>query len=217
MYEGEISFESLEKYRSIPKGILNLNGKYIYIDLFYKILDEYIAKGINSIKPPYPVSDKKCASGWIWAPYSAQRYLEKVQFTYGLALDEYMSIVETVFPTLKDCLRIAQLSPCQLVGKLEFHGDEKNYYDAPGLTWYLEALPYNESNRVDIQFKKAPISDLDLLTSLHEKNSNLRPEFMFHSLSTITNQTLRIICSTPVTDLVYAWLESELKTIGWLK
>lgn len=217
LYEGEISFESLEKYRRIPKGILDLNGKYIYIDSFYKILDKYIAKGINSIKPPYPVSDKKCTSGWIWAPYSAQRYLEKVQFTYGVALDEYMSIVETAFPTLKDCLQIAQLSPCQLVGKLEFHEDGKNYSDAPGLTWYLEALPYDESNRVDIQFKKAPISDLDLLTSLHKKNSNLRSEFMFHSLSSITNQTLRIICSTPVTDLVYNWLESELKTIGWLK
>lgn len=217
LYEGEISIESVEKYRSVPKGILNLDGKNIYTDLFYKILDKYIAKGINSIKPPYPISDKKCAPGWIWEPYSAQKYLEKVQFTYSSALDEYMSIVETAFPTLKSCLKIAQLSPCQLVGKLEFHEDGKNYSDAPGLTWYLEALPYDESNRVDIQFKEAPISNLDLLRSLHEKNSNFRPEFMFHSLSTITDQILRIIRSTPVTDLVYDWLESELKTIGWLK
>lgn len=184
--------------------------------MFYKILDEYIAKGIKSVKPPYPVSDKKCASGWIWLSYSTQRYLEKVQFTYGSALDEYMSIVKTVFPTLKDCLLISQLSPCQLVGKLKFHEGGKSYSDIPGLTWYLEALPYDESNRVDIQLKEAPINNLDLLTSLHEKNSNLRPEFMFHSLSTITDQILSIICSTPVTDLVYSWLESELKTIGWL-
>ena len=216
LYEGEISLESLEKYRSISSEILNLNGKYIYTDLFYKILDEYIAKGIKSVKPPYPVSDKKCASGWIWLSYSTQRYLEKVQFTYGSALDEYMSIVKTVFPTLKDCLLISQLSPCQLVGKLKFHEGGKSYSDIPGLTWYLEALPYDESNRVDIQLKEAPINNLDLLTSLHEKNSNLRPEFMFHSLSTIKDQILRIICSTPVTDLVYSWLESELKTIGWL-
>lgn len=218
LYEGEISFESVEKYRDFSGESLILNGKHINTDLFYKIVDEYKAEGITSITPPYPVSDKKHASsGWIWEPYSAQRYLEKVQFTYGSALEEYMSIVEAVFPALKDSLGIAQLSPCQLVGSLKFHENRNSFSDAPGLIWYLEALPYHESNRVDIRFKEVSVNNQGFLLSLHEKNSSRRPEFRFHSLSTITDQLLSIICSTPVTDLVYDWLESELKTIGWLE
>lgn len=217
LYEDEISFDAVEKYRNSPGKSFILNGKRIHTDLFYKIVDECKAEGITSIAPPYPVSDKKHApGGWIWESYSAQRYLEKTQFTYGSALDEYMLMVETFFPTLKDCLRIAQLSPCQLVGSLEFHEDGRTYSGSPKLTWYLEALPYGESNRVDIRFKEASISSWDLFPALHENNSSRRPEFRFHSLASITNQVLSIICSTPVTDLVYDWLESELKTIGWL-
>ena len=227
LYEGEIHFETLNQYRSIDcnyhtnKTIKALastfNKMNVNTKLFYEMIDKNISEGIYSIIPPYPVSDKKPPSGsWIWQYYSAERYLEKVKFVYSSALTEYNSIVETAFPVLKDCLKLTQLMPCKLVGKLSFHEDSESYSDSPHLILYFEALPYNEFSKVDIQIKESTTNNIELLSQIRKKNMNLRPEFILHSIATIKLQGLDIITSTPVTDLVYEWLESELKTLGWI-
>lgn len=106
--------------------------------------------------------------------------------------------------------------PCKLVGKLSFHEDSESYSDSPHLILYFEALPYNEFSKVDIQIKESTTNNIELLSQIRKKNMNLRPEFILHSIATIKLQGLDIITSTPVTDLVYEWLESELKTLGWI-
>lgn len=146
--------------------------------------------------------------------YSTERYLEKIQFIYNSALTEYSTLVDAIFSSLKKGFRISRLSPCKLVGKLMF---EENSECTPFLTWYFEALPSSEQNSTDIQLTKTPVNPYTLLESIAKNNSILRPELVGSNIASVTSQPLYGLSTTPVTDVVYKWLDSELTAIGWLK
>ena len=56
-----------------------------------------------------------------------------------------------------------------------------------------------------------------LLKSIAKNNSILRPELVGSNIASVTSQPLYGLSTTPVTDVVYKWLDSELTAIGWLK
>lgn len=213
-YVGELSFESCEKYRHYIGKPLQIETVFVQTDLFFKIIDEHLSSGISKISPPFPVSDRAQASGGDWMAYSTERYLEKIQFIYNSALTEYSTLVDAIFSSFKKGFRISQLSPCRLVGKLMF---EENSEYAPSLTWYLEALPHSEQNSTDIQLTKTSVNPYTLLESIARNNSVLRPELVGSNIASVTSQLLYGLSTTPVTDVVYKWLNSELTAIGWLK
>lgn len=213
-YEGEISLESCEKYRRYIGKPLQIETVPVQTDLFFKIVDEHLSNGILKISPPFPLSDRPQVPGGDWTAYSRERYLEKIQFIYSSAFTEYSILVDAIFSSFKKGLSISQLSPCILIGKLKF---EENSEHAPSFTWYFKALPHNNQNSTDIQLTEASVSLLTLINPLVEHNSSLRPELVGSDITSITNQTLYALSATPVTDIVYKWLNSELTAIGWLK
>lgn len=213
-YEGELSLDACEEYRSYIGKSLQIETVSVQTDLFFKVVDDHLSKGISKISPPFPVSDRPQASGWDWMAYSTERYLERIQFTYSSALTEYSILVDTIFSSFKKGFRISQLSPYKLVGKLKF---EEKSERTPSLTWYFEALPCNEQNSTDIQLTKTSVDPYTLLESLAKNNSALRPELVGSDIASITTQILYGLSATPVTDVVYKWLDSELIAIGWLK
>ncbi|MCM1233318.1 MAG: hypothetical protein NC489_24635 [Ruminococcus flavefaciens] len=213
-YEGELSLEPCEKYRRHIGKSLQIETVSVQTNLFFKTVDEHRSRGIFKILPPSPVSDRPQAPGGDWMAYSTGRYLEKIRFIYHSALTEYFILVDTIFSSFKKGFRISQLSPCKLVGKLEF---EEKSERAPSITWYFEALPRNEQNSIDIQLTKTSVNPYALLESLAKNNSTLRPELVGSDIANITRQILYGLSATPVTDVIYKWLASELATIGWLK
>lgn len=216
LYEGKIDLSAFEKYRQHIGHRWLANGKEIPTNFLFYLIDKHVASGHTSIAAPYPTSDRQNESGWVWSGYSAERFLEKVQFVYSSAIDEYMKIVNSIFVKLQNSLWTAMLSPCKLVGKLKFPEVSITFADSPQLTWYIEALPESEETRVDIQLGEVQSSHLDLLNSLFQNNSRLRPDIENKGIAHITSGYVDICKSTPVTNVVFSWIENELKDIGWI-
>ena len=189
LYEGNIEFSSLEKYRKYIGCNWTLNGHMIQTDLFFSILDRWISEGRLSIEPPYPVSDKEPSesSGWIWSDYSSERYLEKVQFVYATGLSEYFQIVQTVFSPLSQGMRKYQLMPCSLIGGLKFDPQSST---PPSLTWYIQALPNEEKSYTDIQLREIPFHYSVRSASVRKVNESLRTELRGRSSYQITQQSV---------------------------
>ena len=68
-------------------------------------------------------------------------------------------------------------------------------------------------NKLDKTFDRLIV--LIIGTKLHY--SILRPELVGSNIASVTSQPLYGLSTTPVTDVVYKWLDSELTAIGWLK
>lgn len=208
LYEGKLDLTSFEKYRQyIGHGwITNIQADYLF-----DIIDKEIATGYTTITAPYPTADKPIESGYVWSCYSAERFLEKTQFVYGSAIDEYMKLMNSVFSKFQGSLRTAILSPCMIVGKLKFSEN-----GAPVLTWYIKALPESEQSCVDIQLGEISIND-NLWDSLLRNNMALRPDADDRGIMLIASGYVDICNSTPVTNLLFSWLKDELKAIGWIE
>lgn len=215
-YEGKINLACFAPYDG-RHGTLLTGGTEFSIDRINEIVDEYKHNGITEIGPPYPLPDKRCHTGMIWKQYTKKRCLEKIRFVYQAALRVYMDLMDTVFVAFRDDLCIAQLYPCKLVGGLQFPGSKTAVDFGPSLTHYWEALPYGEEGYVDIQIRKIPFSDPEFFHRIGQNNANLRPEFRIQPATTMTSGWLDILDPTPVTDMVFSWLNTELKELGWIQ
>lgn len=221
LWEDAIDFDCLEQYRKYASQIPSINGKWIPIDAFFCEVDKLKGQGFTRLEPPYPIADKeRTRQGWIWRDYSANRYLQKARFTCETALNEYMDLANSIFLALKDSLYLAKLYPCRLVGGLEFNGGTETgdwIKDTPQMTWYWEAVQSIEEAGVDIELKKIPFCDNNLLEMLDMHNKRIRPELGEEAGVCMTSgEFTGIISATPVTDMVYKWLKDELKAGGWI-
>lgn len=199
LYEGKLDLTTFEKYRKYIGHRWQVNGKKVQTDYLSYLIDGHVASGHTTIVAPYPTSNKPNKSGWVWSGYSAEHFLEKVQYVYNSAIYEYMKIVNSIFKKFRSSLRIAVLSPCVIIGILRFLEDGATFEDSPELTWYIKALPEDEQNCVDIQLGEIELN-LDLLNSLHRNNMMLRPEAEDGRITHITSEYVDICKSTPVTD-----------------
>ncbi len=215
-YEEKLDLTQFEQYRQFIGHIWIINGKEVSADFLFDLLDKRIEAGNTTIAAPYPTSDKPATSGLVWSGYSAQRLLEKVQFVYGSAIDEYMRMVDSAFISLQNSLRTAILFPFKLVGKLKFSKDSATWANSPQLAWYIEALPKSERTCVDIQLVETQLNPFNIFNSLFQNNLRLRPDAEIEDLAHIDWGHVDIFKSTPVTNIVFSWLENELKSIGWI-
>lgn len=223
-YEKPIPFSSFEEFRDTQKLRNTISDRLINYELFFEEIETLKSQGKTQLNPPFPVSDKSPLTypHWNWEQYSSQKYLEKLIFVYSNALNEYKKLVELFFSTMRSSLGTFRLMPCKVVGglvfpdssRLESHTPETAVF--PKLTWYFEALSPNSKNTTDIQLKEIPFYDSSFLTYLSTHNYSNRPNLPFFNYDRITFTTPEIICSTPVTNIVYDWLATDLKAIGWI-
>ncbi len=68
-----------------------------------------------------------------------------------------------------------------------------------------------------IQFGVIQLDLSDLFNSLLRNNLRLRPDAEGKRIAHITSGYVDICESTPVTNVVFSWIERELKDIGWIK
>ena len=76
----------------------------------------------------------------------------------------------------------------------------------------------DKQNRVSITLNEPEqwVHDADALHRILENDTTNRPlvhEWLFPSLH---SQTLRCFEATPITDVVFQWIEDDLKSIGWM-
>lgn len=223
-YEKPIPFSSFREFRDTRELQGAMPKRSIDYELFFKEIENLEAQGQTQLNPPFPVSDKSPLAypHWTWEQYSSQKYLEKLNFVYFNALNEYEQLVDLFFSTMKNTLGTYRLMPCKVVGGLVFPDSSELNSHTPEtatflkLTWYFEALSPDSKNATDIQIKEIPFYDDSFLSFLSTHNYSQRPNLPFFSYDRITFTTPEILCSTPVTNIVYDWLANDLKAIGWI-
>jgi len=221
LFDDIIDISEIEEYRKYSYATnLNVNNILINIKYYFSEIDKLIDKGQTFISAPWPKHDISCreSGGWIWDSYSDQRILEKTIFIYDNAFKEYLRVVEEWFPLIKENLSLYNLLPVKFNGDIHI-SRENTYCGGPSMEWYYEILPKGESSYVN--FKLVDILDREKATL--EEYSQIRRELRvkrreksewIHFSS--GEGVLEIFGYNPITNLVFEWLESDLKKIGWV-
>ncbi len=167
---------------------------------------------------PYITADQKNNSKWIIGTYSKEQLLRRMQDTYSKALCTYKTFVETFLNSLKSQLSTYLILPCEFVGILQYICDENEKLTSyPRFSWYMKPLPISEPNQINICCKDedeiwnntAICDDLIMAQKTLRKDGNIFINNKIH------NSDVKL-SETPVTDIIYEWLENDLEEIGWL-
>ena len=162
---------------------------------------------------------------WDSDPTKIDSLQKRVEEIYKAALDEYQNLSKKWFENLLSGMQIAGMLPARLVGIFTPPMLPDNPYgSSPVFDWFLEPLPENSENIVDIEFneniknhpyktycKQSNIISNQLRKLRPNKSTWLRcnPHGSYLDISLFRSDA-------PVTFLVYSWLEEDLRSIGWL-
>ncbi|MCM1981980.1 MULTISPECIES: SMEK domain-containing protein [Cyanophyceae] len=156
----------------------------------------------------------------LWELYSPQRLQERIQMGYQAALDIYQQIVETWFLELKPGFQIAATLPARLVGYLSpLPGD--NGWDTeepPQFHWFLEALPKEKANTVEINAQEGPFRDVqrERIDRVQKRIGILRPEsavwIRYPPMGGGLSEEY-FFGHSSATSLAYSWLRQDLKKV----
>ena len=162
---------------------------------------------------------------WDSDPDKINKLKKRVEEIYKAALDEYQNLSKMWFENLLSGMQIAGMLPAKLVGVFTPPMLPDNPFgSSPVFCWYLEPLPENSQNIVEIEFNE------DVKNNPYEtycKQSNiiadqlrkLRPNASAWLSCNPHGSYLDISffrSDAPVTVLVYSWLKKDLHSIGWI-
>lgn len=165
---------------------------------------------------PYITSDQKNTSQWTIGIYSKNQLIKRIQDTYFKALCTYKTFVETYLNPLKNQLSTYLILPCEFVGILQYIYDENGKLTSyPRFSWYMRPLPASEQNQISIRCTDADENSLDIYNDLFATQEMLHNDDNVYFTNNIHSANINL-SETPVTDIIYKWLEDDLKEIGWL-
>ena len=180
---------------------------------------EYLWKNKKTKIAPYITSDQNNTSKWMIGAYSKEQLLKRIQDTYFQALCIYKTFVETFFNPLKNQLSTYLILPCEFVGNLQYICDENNnLLSHPGFSWYMKPLPISEQNQIRICCKDEDEiwnNSTEICENLIMAQKTLRKYDIIFITNNIHSGDINL-SETPVTDIIYEWLEDDFKEIGWL-
>jgi hypothetical protein len=204
-----------------PNSLIQLDNRWAYADQLVARADELLTAGTSVLLPPWPSSDLDIRGGWIWNPYSDQRQLERVRAVYTAAISAYLAIVDRWFVGLRSRMLTAAFLPARFVG--EFHANRgKDWSHQPMLNWHWEPLPADSQSLVAISVRPEKTEQKDYADVLDEYDAahlrllQLRPEASAWISTTYTWGAADVFHATPVAEISYKWIESDLKRINWL-
>lgn len=153
----------------------------------------------------------------LWELYSPQCLQVRIQMVYKAALDIYQQTVETWFPKLKPGLQIAATLPARLVGHLSplLRENAMGTNEPPWFDWFLEPLPKDQTNAVDVC-----ISEDDIYDSKSQQINRARQQLALLRLEAVWirypphGRNLskdHFFGHSPATTLAYSWLYRDLK------
>lgn len=193
------------------------NKKWILNDSILQ--QEDLWKKKKTAIPPYITSDLKNTSKWMIGIYSKNQLLKRIQDSYFKALCTYKPFVETFLNPLKNQLSTYLILPCEFIGILQYICNENgNLTSYPGFSWYMKPLPISVQNQISICCKEEDEiwkNSTDICNDLIAIQKKLRIDDNIFIINKIFSGHIHL-SETPVTDIIYEWLEDDLKEIGWL-
>lgn len=127
--------------------------------------------------------------------------------------------METFLNPLKTHLSTYLILPCEFVGNLQYICDEnENLTSYPRFSWYMKPLPISKQNRISICCKDEDEiwnNSADICDDLVMAQKTLRKDDRIFITNHIHSGAINL-SETPVTDIIYEWLEDDLKKSGWL-
>ena len=213
LYHEEIQLQELEKFRPYNDGYLSYKGRSVDIKQLFNHIDSLTQNGTNVIRPPFPVADQEYTYN-IWSCYSKERLLELTRHVYSNAMECYLILSEMVFAPFKDWMHIATTFPNKCIGNINWVESGISGMQ-PIMQWYLEVLPLGSTSQIDIEYREDRTDSEDVFRKIKDSYIQNRADLTFRH-AFIDSSVLRLNESTPVTTVVYKWLENDLKKIGWL-
>lgn len=218
LFYDEILIGDLMRFCPEPSIIKLMNNKD---RRFYEHIIDLNDKGIVSIRPPFPVGDRKELKDlyWIWNVYSKNQMLKRIQFEFKKGIVEYNKIVEAYFSEFEDELSLYVVQPAKIVGQLHYddHIDKSNWSSHPTLTTYILPMSKEENTVVDISYGNVVEFDSEEIWKSIKNSIN---KYRFDNLDFVYCSIHDGICfdatATPVTDWVYDKLKDDLKKICWI-
>jgi predicted esterase len=201
---------------------INVDKKRVPMSMYKEYIADLEREGISAVECPIPGGDiENPKDNWVWSVYSDEQLYLRTLKIYHEVIIGYKEIVETFFPVLKNRLRKYVLYPFTLKGDFEAPKETEGYSGGPGLNWHLEPLPLDYTDFIlDIQMTTKDSDDFYIddnnFYEIGKKIKEYRPDDCMWLGVTRTGQVLDIFGDTPVTDIIYKWLESDLKKINWI-
>lgn len=200
---------------------IKVDNKYVPMKIYMDYISGLESESINVIECPLPGRDiDNPKDNWVWSAYSDEQLYSRTLKIYQEVIIGYKEIVETFFPILKSRLRKYALYPFILKGEFmapEIYGTRSL---GPGLRWHLDPLPIGQTESIiDVKISKREAEEFDdkYLYEIDKKIKEYRPHDCAWVGAIRTSQALDIVGATPVTDIIYKWLEADLKAINWIK
>lgn len=214
----EIKTKLQKEYKN--REVIELNKKFVPMAMYIDYITDLENRDFSVIECPLPGKDiNNPRDNWVWSDYSDERlYLRTIKI-YEDVIRGYKEIVEVLFPILKNRLRKYKLYPFVLKGDFEKPKVNVTAPYGPGLRWHLEPLPLECTGyRLDIGISKTDTDDFDdsYFDEINKKIKEYRPDDYSWLGAIRTDQFLDIFGDTPTTDIIYKWLESDLKSINWI-
>lgn len=188
-------------------------GLSVHIGKLRKKLENLRRSGKIDIIAPWPGPDKRTGN-FLWERYTPEQELARTKAVFAGALESYQQIVSSWFPKFASRMQTAAILPSRMVVII---GRTKD--DTPTRRWYFEPLAQEEQSLVDVCFRQEERreSDRDLLKRLESKIRIFRPEMATWLTPSIHHQLVtKLFGLTPATELVYGWLEDDLRGIAWI-
>jgi hypothetical protein len=221
LIELEARIVAMEKWLEVaPVEIHTYMGKYLFdkptIDLLNTEIKYLRENGEVEYKSPWLGPDLSFEEAkFVWDVYSSERLLERIKLIYKSAMDSYPSLINTWFSKMSNRMQIAVTLPARLKGNFSPPSDNL----PPALTWYLEPLPQDSQNIVDIQINKDNSKyDVEKFRILRDRLRSLRPSASHWISFTWHSQSLTDIFEVnPIAKLTFDWLQDDLRRVSWIE
>lgn len=182
----------------------------------------------QEINPVHPLPDLENKSHWPWKGYSDSQLLALIRSVITGAMDDYQRITMTSIGNLHRHMNLANILPAKFIGRVFYPGGENSemFGHQPWMSYLFEPLPEGSENQVSVEF------DSDSTTGIgSERTRGFKSEWEMtckmleiyrsdksgflnpHFVQTVVDY----FNAEPVTKLVYAWLEEDLRKISFFE
>jgi hypothetical protein len=207
--------QALSRYS--PRTVLLNVGRTTYrLDCLRRALADRRARGEDVLLEPWPGPDKHPDGPWPWSAYSEQQLLRRTRAVFEAALQGYDQLVTAFFPAFKLRLATAVNLPARLVGGLHLPDHASGIPGDPWLEWYLDPLRLGEKTEIEIETRQLGVLQMSYGDRTHKLRS-LRPGATSSAKPIAHFQRLDLWETDPATQLVYRWVNAELRELGWTR
>lgn len=213
IYEKPIMISELKKILINRNNPVNANPNSVF-SLLLEYIEKLETQNLSEFGPLWPTADiQNLENGYIWSPFTDSQIVNRTQAIFSATLEEYLLMVNSYFNCLKNRMWYILAMPARVNGNIYFV-DSNFAKHMPCIEWFFDPLPYGSSTAIEINLGNKE-RDPKMLGSMYEKFVNMRPQYKSWISYKMHSSVLEVFTGDPLTNLVYDWIESDLKAINW--